>query len=222
MEFVEIGDEFLVGARIQDAGNKLFELIFVLLVGVEPGAGLFCFADGLDNEGAHAFGQAGESIFDLRMQGPDADERLVDQGFFAGRRYSFLLIFVFAESVAAIHFTPASEGGGPCGRNFGNDVDASADVFAAFGVVSGRGVERMKPASGASGDEFMKWPGAEKMRSTRWVAADVIEGDERDESVEGGVFEALGHDRASEDLPAEHKFEPFTAPKILWGVDAAS
>ena len=67
VEFVEIGDEFLVGARIEDAGDELLELIFVLEIGVEPGTGLFGFADGLDHEGAHAFGEAGESILELRM-----------------------------------------------------------------------------------------------------------------------------------------------------------
>ena len=91
----------------------------------------------------------------------------------------------------------------PLVRNFGQNIDGGAHIFAALGVVRGRGEQAVGPVLRTGQIECVKFAGADAEEAR--IAADFVEGNQPMVPIECGIFEALGHGGTGELLKFENE-----------------
>src|SRR5262245_3327766 len=89
----------------------------------------------------------------------------------------------------------------PFVRKLGEDIDSSANVLAAFRVMSRTGIHRVRLRAPPLDVPPMKLINAEKCFRSGGGTSDFVCGDERVVAVKRRIFESFGHHRTRELLP---------------------
>lgn len=201
LQGVEVFAEGMGG--IEQGFGEVAEGVFPGGVGGVPTGELAGFAGGLDEIAAEAVAKSGEIGF---VEGPSAEQGLVEQDLFVGIGGGFA---VECGAERGVDGGPAGEAAGPGLGVFGEQVEAGAHVFAAFGVMGRGGVHGIGPLSAATGGEVVEVGEGDVFEG--WLGADVVEGEEAVVDVEAGVFDAFGAHRGGELLPAADEVAGFGA-----------
>ncbi len=185
-EGLHLGGEGVVG---QHGAHEALEGLVVVGVRVgprRPGLGL---AGGLLGVGDRA----------VDRQRPGADEGLVEEVLLGPVRQA-------ARARGRVVRGPGRDGVGPLARALRQQGHPDADVLGALRVVRRQGGHRHRPVAlqGRAEVHELLRAGAEAAR----VAADLVQRDEPAVAVEGGVLDALGHDRAAGLLEAAGELRP--------------
>lgn len=136
-ELSEIREEAGGALRIEDGSCEGEDGVFEWGIGIDPGSVGFGFAGGFEEAGLDPFDVIGVWP-GWGANGPGPDDGLIQQKLEAGIGGGFLLDGGEGGLVPAV---PALDGVGPAGRDFREDIETGASIFAAFGVVCGGGEE---------------------------------------------------------------------------------
>ena len=197
---------------IEERVDEAQRLLLVAGVLVEPARALLALAQRLGEVAAHADVRLAAQRRERRLVAglepfrPDADQRLVE-------RVLVLRVEGFRPD-GGVQPAPAAHGLGPRLGHLGEDGEAGARVLAALGVVGGRTQHGVRPLGQPLGVHRVE--GVRRDAARVGLAADLVEGEQAREAVEGGVLERLRHDGPGELLEARH---PGLALGILVALD---
>ena len=133
----------------------------------------------------------------IGLDRPCAEHRLIDQN----------LLISIGSRFARIQAAPAAQASRPFLWDVGKHVDSSAHVLAAFRVMRGAGVHRVRGASVPLEIAAMEFFDAKVQFRAIGVGADLVDRDQRVVGVERRVFQSLRHHWSGELLPPHSEEE---------------